>query len=195
MNLMKMFLAFLLVLVILMVTIPGCKRQTGDQAELVARGEYLVNLGDCNFCHTPKIWTSSGMELDQSKLLSGHPEGTFDSVYTSAAMGEGGVVCDANSNITQWSGPWGISFAANLTPDETTGLGAWSESDFIKTIRTGKHLGSGHKILLPMPWYNLAKLTDDDLRAIFAYLKSIKPVKNSVPVDIPREEAEVDSSR
>lgn len=82
-------------------------------------------------------------------------------------------------------GPWGVTFASNLTPEPTTGLGEWSEELFIRTMRSGKHLGVGRQILPPMPWFNYAKLSDDDLKAIFAYLRTLKPIVNAVPAPLP----------
>jgi len=80
-----------------------------------------------------------------------------------------------------------VSFAANLTPDKTTGIGEWSEATFIQAIRTGKHQGqpNGRDILPPMPWNFIKEATDDDLKAIWAYLRSIPPVKNQVPFPVP----------
>src|SRR6185312_3644927 len=83
--------------------------------------------------------------------------------------------------MTAFSGPWGTSFSRNLTPDPETGLGAWTEKDFIATIRNGRHLGRGRPLLPPMPWFNYREATDDHLRAIFTYLRSIPAVKNRVP--------------
>jgi hypothetical protein len=78
-----------------------------------------------------------------------------------------------------------VSFAANLTPDKVTGLGNWTADLFIKTMRTGKHLGVGRPVLPPMPCNDIAMLTDGDLKAMFAYLKSLKPLVNAVPQPIP----------
>ena len=78
-------------------------------------------------------------------------------------------------------GPWGISYPANLTPDKETGTGNWTAERFIKILRTGKHLGEGRPILPPMPWENYAKLKDQDLKDIFAYLQSLKAISNKVP--------------
>ena len=83
-------------------------------------------------------------------------------------------------DLTAWVGPWGTSFARNLTPDKETGLGSWTEEMFIKALRTGKDMGEGRPILPPMPWEDFGKSTDSDLKAVFAYLKSLKPVKNAV---------------
>ena len=87
--------------------------------------------------------------------------------------------------MTAWAGPWGISYTSNLTPDPETGLGALSEENFIKAMRTGHHFGGGRAILPPMPWIWVGKMTDDDLKAIFAYLKSIPPIRNRAPGPVP----------
>ena len=89
--------------------------------------------------------------------------------------------------LTAWAGPWGVSFTANLTSDKETGLGEWTEETFIQTIRTGKHQGqpNGRDILPPMPWFYFKEATDEDLKAIWAYLRSIPPVKNQVPLPVP----------
>ena len=86
---------------------------------------------------------------------------------------------------TAWVGPWGVSFAANLTPDKSTGLGNWTEEVFIKTFWSGKQMGIGRNLLPPMPWQAVGQLKDKDLKSIFAYLKTIPPIKNKVPDPIP----------
>jgi hypothetical protein len=78
-----------------------------------------------------------------------------------------------------------VSFTANLTPDKETGLGTWTEENFIQTIRTGRHLGRGRPILPPMPAPVYANFTDEDLGSIFAYLQSLPPRKNQVPTPWP----------
>jgi hypothetical protein len=80
---------------------------------------------------------------------------------------------------------WGISYAANLTPDRETGLGAWTEQNFVDTMRTGRHMGRGRPILPPMPWQMVKNLTDQDLKAVFAYLRTLPTVKNRVPQPTP----------
>jgi hypothetical protein len=59
-------------------------------------------------------------------------------------------------------------------------MGGWTAEQFIQSMRTGKHLGVGRPILPPMPIASLGGLTDSDLKAIFAYLRSIKPISNQV---------------
>ena len=152
---------------------------------LIKRGEYLVNFGGCNDCHTPKLMTPKGPQPDSAKLLSGHPSTAKLPEIPSGIIGPEKWGALTTNDLTAWVGPWGISFAANLTPDARTGLGGWTEEMFIKTMRTGKHLGVGREILPPMPWFALAALTDEDLKAIFGYLHSIKPIENEVPQPIP----------
>jgi hypothetical protein len=158
-----------------------------EKEELVAKGEYLVTIGGCNDCHTPKIFNEKGMMFDSSRMLSGHP--AKDPVFTvqAAALQPTGGYNQMSSGLTSWAGPWGVSFTANLTPDSATGLGSWPEETFIKTLRTGKHLGqeNGRDILPPMPWFNLAKAKEEDLQAIYAYLRSIPAINNRVPAPIP----------
>jgi mono/diheme cytochrome c family protein len=150
----------------------------------VRRGEYLVNYGGCNDCHTPKTMTPQGPAPDRSRLLSGHPADAQLPPVPAGVVGPNQWGAITNNDLTAWVGPWGTSFAANLTPDPDTGLGRWTVDQFIKTMRTGKHFGVGRSILPPMPWYAMAALTDVDLKAVFAYLRSLKPINNAVPQPI-----------
>jgi hypothetical protein len=87
---------------------------------------------------------------------------------------------------TAHSGPWGVSFSANLTPDPETGvLRDISEDQFIETLRSGRHKGQGRQILPPMPWPVYGQIVDEDLRAIYAYLRQIPPIANKVPEPLP----------
>jgi mono/diheme cytochrome c family protein len=149
----------------------------------IARGEYLVTIGGCNDCHTPLKTGPNGPEPDLSRMLSGHPETL--KMPPAPALSEGPWGVTVASTLTAWSGPWGVSFTANLTPDPETGLGKWTEKDFIETLRSGRHMGRGRQILPPMPWFNYGKATDADLEAIFAYLRTIPPVRNRVREPIP----------
>ena len=153
--------------------------------ELIKRGEYLVGYGGCGDCHTPKLFTSQGPEPDPNRLLSGHPSDATLPEIPQEVIGQEKWGALVTNDLTAWFGPWGVSFASNLTPDINTGIGGWTEELFIKTMRTGKHFGVGREILPPMPWPTLAGLTDEDLGAIFAYLKSIKAIENLVPQPIP----------
>ncbi len=150
----------------------------------IQRGEYLVTIGGCHDCHTPKLFTPEGPILDSSRLLSGHPAENPIPEVPVGVIGPEGWGAITNNNLTAWVGPWGISFASNLTPDEVTGTGAWLESSFIGAMRTGKHMGSGRPILPPMPWQQIGQMTDEDLKAVFAYLRTVKPVNNLVPLPV-----------
>lgn len=165
---------------------PDAADPTGPSKSTVERGAYLVGFGGCNDCHTPKLFTAAGPVPDTTRLLSGHPAESQLPVLPPGVVGteptKWGAITTAD--LTAWSGPWGTSFAANLTPD-ASGLAGWTDSLFIATMRTGKHFGSGRPILPPMPWFSLNELTDDDLRAVFSYLRSIKPIANIVPQPIP----------
>ena len=138
----------------------------------VERGKYLVTIQDCNGCHTP--WIDG--KPDMTRMLSGHPES--DKVTAMPKLPKGWV--GQSDDHTAWAGPWGVSFAANLTPD-SSGFGeTWTEELFISAIRSGKHMGTSRPILPAMPWEMQAKMTDDDLKAVFAYLRTIPPIKNKV---------------
>lgn len=151
-------------------------------AEKLARGKYLVTVAGCNDCHTPWKMGANGPEPDMSRMLSGHPESFV--IGAPAKLPEPWLAAASPTN-TAHSGPWGVSFTANLTPDPDTGLGKWNETTFRQTIRTGRHMGRGRPILPPMPIPMYKNFTDADLSAIFMYLQSIPAIKNQVPEPLP----------
>lgn len=163
----------------------GCDARSASAASIdkvrkQERGAYLVRAMGCNDCHTPLKMGANGPEPDMSRMLSGHPEEYKITKPAPIPAGwENGLVGSASG--TAFSGPWGVSFTANLTPDQNTGLGIWTEDMFVKAIRTGRHYGVSRPILPPMPWTAFRHLSDDDLKSIFAYLRTIPPVKNHVP--------------
>lgn len=150
--------------------------------DLVARGKYLVTTSVCNDCHTPWKMGPNGPEPDMSRMLSGHPQEFEPGV---APKPQNGWALSAAHTMTAWTGPWGTSYTANLTPDPETGLGKWTLRNFKDTIRTGRHHGRGRAILPPMPIPMYRNFDDADLEAIFAYLQSIPPVRNKVPEPLP----------
>lgn len=160
-------------------------RAKTSQAEIIKRGEYLVTIGGCNDCHTPKIMVDGVPQPDPERLLSGHPANALMPDVPVEPFNPAGWMVRTNLDATAWAGPWGVSFATNLTPDQVTGTGAWTPDVFIKAMRSGKHLGSGRAILPPMPWPGIGRMTDDDLLAIFAYMHSLPPVSNMVPQPLP----------
>lgn len=179
----KVFSIFLSVIFAFIVFIQfNCVRQqsenTVDKKAQIERGKFLVMIGDCNACHSPKIMTDRGPMVDTTRILSGHTAGSQLQLNELAGVKS---FISTTGDLTAWVGPWGVSFTANLTPDEITGLGNWTADIFIKAMRTGKHMGAGRQLLPPMPFENLANLSDDDLTAILAYLQTIKPIRNKVP--------------
>jgi len=161
------------------------QKAAASKKSQIERGLYLVTVGGCNDCHSPKKMTPHGPVPDEARLLSGQPVDEKLAEVPPNIFGPDKWGAITNNHLTAWVGPWGTSYGANLSPDPETGTGAWNEELFIRILRTGKFMASGRDILPPMPWYYYAKLTDADLKAIFAYLKSIKPVKNQVPDAIP----------
>jgi hypothetical protein len=147
-------------------------------------GEHLVTVSACHDCHSPKKMTGHGPEIDSALLLSGHPAQLPPPDVNRKDLESKGLV--TTSDLTSWIGPWGISFAANLTSD-ATGTGNWKEEQFMYAIREGKFKGlAGSRSLLPpMPWQMYRNMTDDELKAIFAYLKTTKPINNVVPPPVP----------
>src|SRR3569623_2095167 len=152
----------------------GCHTGTRapSEAARVARGQMLVSIGGCNDCHTPmKFDPAQGMPVhDKTRLLSGHPQGAPHPA--SALSGHDNAV--SGPTFTSFRLPFGVVYAANLTPDADTGLGAWSEDMFLRAVRTGRHLGGNGLPNLPMQ-------SDDDLKAIFSYLHSLPAIRNDVP--------------
>lgn len=188
----KLSLLSILALIFLGVVFSACNNSSKEEsqitkAEQISRGEFLVTFGGCGDCHTPKTFTPQGPVPDTSKLLSGSPS-TTQLPSADAKLIQPGNWVLFTQDLTAAVGPWGASFSANLTPDVETGIGSWQEEMFINAMRSGKHLGAGRPIMPPMPWDLVGKHSDDDLKAIFAYLKSIKPVKNKVPDYIPPDQ-------
>jgi mono/diheme cytochrome c family protein len=118
----------------------------------IVRGKYLANFGGCNDCHTPGYFFG---KPDMDRYLGGSEVG-FE-------------IPDL-----------GVFHGPNLTPDKETGLGNWSRDQIVTALKTGTRPDG--RVLAPiMPWRALATMTNNDLRAIAAYLQSLKPVKNKVP--------------
>ncbi|MBI2395838.1 MAG: c-type cytochrome [Deltaproteobacteria bacterium] len=156
------------ILTIVAVLSISCRRETREplagevpssHAERVRRGEYLAMVGGCNDCHTP-----GGMygAADLSRRLSGSELG--------------------------WQGPWGTSYPSNLTPHMETGIGRYSEDDIVKTLRTGKR-PDGRPLLPPMPWPHYGNMSDADVYALAAYLKSLPPIEHRAPASLPPGQA------
>lgn len=155
-----------------------------SQTDLVKRGEYLVNSIGCDDCHSPKRMGDRGPEIIDELRLSGYPADRPVQPVDTNVVKKGWVMM--GPDLTLAVGPWGMSFASNISSDET-GIGNWSDAQFLKAMREGKFKGldNSRPLLPPMPWMVYRNLTDEDIRSIFAYLKSSKPVQNVVPAPIP----------
>lgn len=160
------------------ITIPG---GFGSQVEW---GQHLVTVSGCQDCHSSKKMASDGPQIDSSVMLAGYMGGSPENdVDRKDAQAKGLAV---TRNLTAWVGPWGVSYSANLTSD-ATGIGNWTEERFILALREGKSKGlaNSRSLLPPMPWRMFRHFTDDEIKAIFAFLKSTKPVHNIVPPPVP----------
>jgi cytochrome c553 len=154
----------------------GDQKGTSTRPSRVERGRYLVLTSACDDCHTPKLDAQG--TLNMQLRLSGRP-------LTTMPPSQGPGEIHASLDLTSWSGPWGMSFSANLTPDPETGLGKrYTEASFLQAIRTGKK-PEGEPILPPMPWPVYRNMTDEDLKSIYAYLRTLKPIKNAVRTAVP----------
>lgn len=195
----------LLILIISGFIFSGCNnnQRSNDQGtkntseltpeQLVQKGEYLISLGGCHDCHSPKQNGPQGPEVIKATMLSGYPSNREIMQGDPAVLKLGWVLFVPD--FTSASGPWGVSFAANLTSDQT-GIGNWTEENFFRALKEGKFKGleNSRQILPPMPWQNFANAKDEDLRAIFAYLKTVPPVSNIVPAPISNEQPPAQAS-
>jgi len=160
---------------------PDPMDMTGDMApapemDQVARGEYLVTTMSCADCHTPMTPGPDGPQPDLDRFLAGHPEG----VMVEATQIPDGFLMLQSETATAFVGPWGVSYAANLTSDMNTGIGMYTDQMFIDAMRNGQHMGNERPLMPPMPWQSLAAMTDEDLVAILAYLKTVPAIPNAV---------------
>jgi hypothetical protein len=158
---------------------PVAKESYAGFESQVKWGEHLVTVSACQDCHTPK----KGYGLDSAHMLAGYIGTPVADVSRKDVQSKGWAV---TTDLTSWVGPWGVAYTANLTSD-STGIGKWNEERFIYAIRYGKYngLASDRDLNPVMPWTMYRNMTDDELKAIFAYLKSTKPIKNVVPPPVP----------
>ena len=154
------------------------KPNFGGFESQVKWGERIVLIGGCSDCHTPKKMTPMGPADDTSLYLSGHPEQLPAPAVDRKQVESKGMVMTAD--FTAWVGPWGITYSANLTPDPT-GTGNWTEDQFVYALKNSvsKGLPASRHLLPPMSMMPAKDMTDDECKAIFAYLRTIKPIKNN----------------
>lgn len=165
-------------------TIPMVQEETLEARQ--ERGRYLVEIMGCNDCHSPKLMGPKGPYPDPDRLLSGHPAAQALPAVPKAALKDWALFAMGNTAAV---GPWGVSFAGNITSD-ATGIGSWSEEQFANAMRKGwwKGIEGSRPLLPPMPWPNFAHMPDADISAIYAYLMSTKPVENVVPAPVPPDQ-------
>jgi len=165
----------------------ACKSEAANVApakqeqDTVKRGKLLTLVSGCNDCHTPMAMGPNGPGPDWSRELSGHPA---EMQLPPAPDPQGPWLISIAATGTAYAGPWGTSFTANLTPDDETGIGTWTRQNFIDTIKNGRHLGAGRPLLPPMPAAMYANYSNEDLGAIYDYLRTLKPIKNKVPAPL-----------
>jgi hypothetical protein len=154
--------------------------------EMIERGSYLVNAVGCDDCHSPKKMGPQGPEIIEELRFSGY-QASYPIMSVDTNLVKQGWSM-FGPDFTNTAGMWGQSFAANLTSDET-GIGNWSEEQFINALRNGWYKGikNNRPLLPPMPWFAYRNFSDEDLKSIFAFLKSTKPVHNVVPPPVPFE--------
>ncbi len=185
---------FLAVSASLLLMVPSCKEKQEDYSEKseakvmalskeesIKRGEYLVTVIGCDHCHSPKKMTDQGPVPDLDRWMMGYPANDPVPEVPENAVGPGRWVL-LNNDLTVAVGPWGTSFGANLTPDDS-GIGSWSFDQFKKAMTEGKYKGmeNSRPLMPPMPWQSFAHLSNEDLKAIYDYLMSIPPIENVVP--------------
>ncbi len=168
----------------------GCHQKPAQEIayspERIEIGQAIVEGWNCSFCHSPEIKGPDGNPIpDPKRYMSGHPAdeeipSVPDMVITSPEWME---FLD-NLDPTVWATDNLIVFSANLTPDDETGIGTWTEVEFVQTIREGRHRGIERRIKYPMPWRELSELSDEELLSVYEYLMTLEPVNNKVPPSI-----------
>lgn len=126
-----------------------------DRSNPEKYGEYLVNLGGCQDCHTQKVKGESIPELSYA--------GGFEFVIGKLSVQ-----------------------SANITPEVETGIGSWSEQRFVDKFKAAANLTAETAPVATqdnftlMPWISLSKAEESDLRAVYRFLRTVKPVRNEV---------------
>lgn len=175
----KIVLAVLLAAVSVLVWLP---RQVSSQVRVpkdweqksyVERGKYLVDhLGECVGCHTP--------------LGKGGPGDPDMNLYLSGVPAKFAGVKEGPPQVAGFPWPKGARFyPKNLTPDPETGIGKWTEEQFVKALTEGIRPDGKKYATSQMEWEIYRNMREEDIRAMYRYLVTIKPIKNKVPDNIP----------
>ena len=199
---MRNSLQLLCAILLFMFFMNACNEQAPDAAAknaavklsevIIQEGERLVATHDCEICHSPKRMGPQGPEVIPELRFSGHSSAAALPATKEEALKAGWVLF--SPDFTTVVGPWGQSYAANISSD-STGIGMWTENQFKKAMQEGKYKGldDTRPMLPPMPWQAFKHLKEDEISAIFAYLKSTTPVKNVVPeakINVPPKSKE-----
>jgi mono/diheme cytochrome c family protein len=148
--------------------LPGAAAQTDDE-DLIARGRYITQISSCETCHTPYVAELADFTVEQLVDLSLRERNVIDLERPFA----GGRVFDL--------GPAGVIVSRNLTSDEETGIGAWTDEEIETAVRTGVSR-DGRQLHPIMPYSTFNRMGSDDMEALIAYLRSLEPIENEVPV-------------
>lgn len=179
-------IVLLIAFVILITSIPDLLASRDIDKEIKTKfGKLLTEEFGCVDCHTPKIVINNQVLIDENRMFSGHQQDNILPEFPPELVAPGKWKGLYTADMTAWGGPWGISYAANLTPDKKTGIGNLSEENFISILGLGIHSTLSRKIMPPMPWNEISRLNKQELGAIYLYLKTIKPIKNKVPEAVP----------
>ncbi|HSG32519.1 MAG TPA: c-type cytochrome [Thermodesulfobacteriota bacterium] len=173
-----------IILITILMLFSACTKPMDQESidPVVSKGKQLVSEGNCSYCHTPLKEVNGEDVEDLDRYLSGHPESKpVPKLPDFPVDSDQWLEFLTKLDSTVWAGGWGVTLSANITPDKETGIGNWTEEMFIETMRKGRHKGFGRNLQPPMPWQDYGKLSDEQLQSIFAYLRSIRPIKNKVP--------------
>lgn len=124
----------------------GASVMAADSSHMIARGRYLVKIGGCNDCHTPR-YPEAGGKIPEKQWLEGSPVG--------------------------FQGPWGTTYPVNLRL-------------YMHTLTEKQWMEVARKPLRPpMPWFALRDMSDQDLRAIYAFIHHLGPAGKPAPAYAP----------
>ena len=182
----KKYLFFVPIFVLIIFAFSNLSAQDqGAGVDEIEKGRIITEIFGCVDCHSPKIMEGEFLVNDPDKLFSGHPQDNVLPKFSPDIIGPDkwrGLFTD---DMTAWGGPWGISYSANLTPDKKTGIGKLTEENFVSILNIGIHSNMNRKLMQPMPWKEISELEDEDIKAVYKYLRTVKPVKNKVPESVP----------
>jgi mono/diheme cytochrome c family protein len=136
---------------------PASSIKVSMAADRIARGKYIFEaVSDCGGCHSQRDFTR------------------FDGPEVPTGIGRGVVLSDLVKGLP------GLVVAPNITPDNETGIGTWTDGEKIRAIREGVDR-EGHALFPMMPYEGYSHMSDDDVQSLVAYLDSLAPIHNPLP--------------